>query len=73
MLKKFMFTCGYILHRLNPLWGTKLARSTFLLAHASLWLERSGATTLPLVPLLSAVLLRRMLPVATWPFRVRPK
>ena len=33
MLKQFMFTCGYILHRLNPLLGTKpdffLARCTF--------------------------------------------
>ena len=39
----------YMLHRLNPLLGTKLgffpARSTFLLAHASLWPERSGPTT----------------------------
>ena len=39
----------YMLHRLNPLLGKKLglfsARSTFLLAHASLWPERSGATT----------------------------
>ena len=47
MLKKFMFTCGYILHRLNPLLGTKLGlflvRSTFVPADASLWLERSGA------------------------------
>ena len=39
----------YMLHRLNPLLGTKLgfflAPSTFLLAHASLWPERSGRTT----------------------------
>ena len=57
-------TCGYILHRLNPLLGTKLgfflARSTFLPAHASFWPERSGATTSSLLALLSAVLLRRM-------------
>ena len=35
-----MFSCGYILHRLNPLLGTKLgffpARSSFLPTHASL-------------------------------------
>ena len=47
--KKFMITCDYILHQLKPLLGTKLgfflARSPFLLAHASLWPERSGATT----------------------------
>ena len=24
MLEKFMFTCGYLLHRLTPLLGTKL-------------------------------------------------
>ena len=36
-----MFTCGYKVHGLNPLLGTKLGvflvRSTFLLADASLW------------------------------------
>ena len=36
-----MFTGGYILHRLNQPLGTKLGlflvRSTFLLAHGSLW------------------------------------
>ena len=35
-----MFTCGYILHRIKPLLGTKLGfflvRFTFLLARASL-------------------------------------
>ena len=39
----------YMLHQLKPLLGTKLgfslARSTCLLAHASLWPERSVATT----------------------------
>ena len=48
MLEKFMFTCGYILHRLKPLLGTDLGfflvRSTFLPAQASPWPERSGAT-----------------------------
>ena len=43
-----MFTYGYILHRLKPLLGTQLgfflALSTFLLAHALLWPERSGTT-----------------------------
>ena len=38
----------YMLHRINLLLGTKLgffrSRSKFLLAHASLWPERSGAT-----------------------------
>ena len=65
-----MFTSGYILHRINPLLGTKLGfflvRSTFVPAHASLWPERSGASTYPLVALLSAVLLRRMNGVATF-------
>ena len=69
MLEKFTFTGGYTLHRLNPLLGTKLwfflARSMFLPAHASLWPERSGATTGQLLALLSAVLLRRMNRVAT--------
>ena len=49
MLDKIMFTCVYILHRLNPMLGTKLGfvvvRSTYLPAHALLWPERSGATT----------------------------
>ena len=44
-----MFTCVYILHRLDPLLGTKLGffpvRSLFLLARASLWPEHSGTTT----------------------------
>ena len=44
-----MFTCGYILHLLNPLLGLKLGfflvRSAFPPAHASHWPERSGATT----------------------------
>ena len=44
-----MSTCGYILHRLNLLLGTKqgffLVRSTFLAARASLWPARSGTTT----------------------------
>ena len=38
-----------LLHRLSTLLGTKLGllrvRSTFLPVHASLWPERSGATT----------------------------
>ena len=49
MLEKFMFECGYKLHRLNPLLGTKLGlflvRSTFLPAPISLCPGRSGATT----------------------------
>ena len=47
MLEKFMFTCGVILHRINPLLGTKvsffLVRFSFVPAHASRWPERSGA------------------------------
>ena len=38
MLEKFMFTCGYILHRLNPLLGTEL----------SFFLARSVSTSLRL-------------------------
>ena len=53
-----MFTRGYILHRLNPLLGTKLGfflvRSSFLLAGSSFWPKRSGTTTQPLVALFSA-------------------
>ena len=58
-----------MLHQLQPLLGTKqadfVARSTVLPAHAPLWPERYVATTQPLVALLSAVLLRRMILVAT--------
>ena len=40
-----MFTCVYILHRLNPLLGTKLgyflARSSFLLAGFSFWTKQA--------------------------------
>ena len=49
MLEKFMFSCGYILRRLNPLLETKLgfflARSTPLPAHTSLRPVHSVAIT----------------------------
>ena len=45
--------------------GFFLARSTFHPAHVSHWPARSGATTSLLVAVLSAVLLRRMILVAT--------
>ena len=44
-LERFMFTCGYTLHRLGTKPGFFLIRSMFLPAHATLWPERSGATT----------------------------
>ena len=44
-----MFTCVFILHRLNTLLGAKLAfclaRCSFLLAGSSFWQKRSGKTT----------------------------
>ena len=76
-MKFFIFTCVYILRRINLLWRTKLAffliRSQFPAARDSLWPKSSGTFTQPLVALLSALLLRRMNGVAKKPFQVRPK